>query len=243
MPNLYDRCGAVRGRLRHSRANAPGDGDCLRALCDHIKILRAKRKNTGHPWDFADKRIVAVPGLARYAINDIRFGTPLAVLTVDDTNPSHIQRLVPFYAPQNLAFLWGLPTDMGYYANNGDGSFHSAERIAFYWTEGTPYLEIQPVPQLSCVYLVRFLIGNSVDAMSLADEVNLGEVGDSLVEVRAALSLLPFAEWEDEEKENIAKRKSLAESLIWEQGLLNDQFSADVLIATGSSVGHLWMPE
>lgn len=241
--NLYDRCGSVRDRLRHPRANRPGDGDCLRALCDHIKILRAKRKNTGHPWDFADKRIVAQQGITRYPIHDLRFGTPLAVLTLDDTNPQHIQRLVPFYAPQNLAFQWGIPSDAGHYANNGDGSFHSAERVAFYWTEGTPYLEIQPVPQISCVYLVRFLIGNSVDAMSLADEVNLGEVGDSLVEVRAAMSLLPFAEFSDDEKDNVAKREALAKSLVFDQGLLDAQFSADVLIATGSSVGRLWMPE
>lgn len=241
--NLYDRIGSVRDRLRHPRANRPGDGDSLRALCDHIKILRAKRKNTGHPWDFADKRIVVQQGVARYPINDVRFGTPLAVLTIDDSNPQHIQRLVPFYAPQNLAFNFGIPSDAGYFANNGDGSFHSADRVAFYWTEGTPYLEIQPTPQLACQYLVRFLIGNSVDAMSLADEVNLGEVGDSLVEVRAALSLLPFASWQDDKKEDAAERESLSKSLIWDQGLLDDQFTASALVATGSSVGHLWMPE
>lgn len=182
-------------------------------------------------------------GIARYPINDLRFGTPLAVLTIDDTNSQHIQRLVPFFAPQNLAFNWGIPSDAGHYANNGDGSFHSADRVAFYWTEGTPYLELQPVPQVSCVYLIRFLIGNSVDAMGLADEVNLGEVGDSLVEVRAAMSLLPFAEWDDDEKLNTAKRRALVDALVWEEGKMDQQFSADVLVATGSSVGRLWMPE
>lgn len=243
MPNLYNRVGNVRDRLRHPRANRPTDGDCLRAICDHIKILRAKRKNTGHPWDFADKRITVQQGLARYPINDVRFGTPLAVLTIDDSNPQHIQRLIPFYAPQNLAFDWGIPSDAGYYANNGDGSFHSAERVAFYWTAGVPYCEFQPTPQLTCQYLIRFLIGNTVDAMSLADEVNLGEVGDSLVEVRAAISMLEFSDWQDDKKQNMETREALARSLTWEQGLLDDQYSADILISTGSSIGRLWTPD
>ena len=242
MASLYDRIGRVRDRLRHPRANRPGDGDCLRALCDHAKILRAKRKNTGNPWDVADKSITVQSGKAKYQIADVRFGTPLAVLTTDSSDPSHIQRLIPFFTPQNLAFNWGLPNDIGT-SLNYYGSDHSAERVAFYWSNGVPYLEFMPIPQASATYLVRFLVGDSIDAMSLGDPLSLGEVGDSLAEVRAALSLLPFADYEDSEKTNEARREALAKTLIWEQGLLDDQFTADALIHTGSSVGQLWSPE
>jgi hypothetical protein len=241
--SLFDRIGNVRDRLRHSRANRPGDGDCLRALCDHTKILRAKRKNTGLPWDLADKKIYTVSDKAKYQINDVRFGTPLAVLTIDDSNPSHFQRIIPFFAPQNLAFSWGLPSNVGSFVYNWDGSTHSAQRVAFYWANGVPYLEFQPTPQASATYLLRYVVGNSVDAMSLSDPLSLGEVGDTLAEVRAATSLLPFADWDDSESQNKEKRIALGTTLNWEDGLLLQQYDADVMIHTGSTIGDLWSPE
>src|SRR6266404_5190583 len=162
MPSLYERITSLRDRLRHPRANRPGDSDCLRSLCDHTKLLRAKRKNTGLPWDFADKKINIVSGKAKYQINDERFGAPLAVLTIDDSDPGHFQRLIPFFSPQNLAWHWGLPNDIGTSAYDWDAS-HSAQRVAFYWSNGVPYLEFQPLPKANAAYLLRFVVGDSVD--------------------------------------------------------------------------------
>lgn len=243
MASLFDRIGHVRDRLRHPRTNRPGDGDCLRSLCDHTKILRAKRKNTGNPWDLADKPINVRPDKAKYQIADVRFGTPLAVLTADDSNLQHVQRLIPFYCPQNLAFNWGMPNNIGSWVINHDGSTHSAERVAFYWSNGVPYLEFQPTPKAAATYIVRFLVGNSVDAMSLSDPLSLGEVGDTLVEIRAATSLLQFADWDDDEDKNEKKRTGLGTTLDWEDKLLSEQYSADILVHTQSNIGQLWMPE
>lgn len=243
MASLFDRIGNVRDRLRHPRANRPGDADCLRALCDHTKLLRAKRKNTGRVWDYADKRINVLPNKAKYLVNDIRFGTPLAVLTIDDANSQHFQRIIPFYCPQNLAFNWGLPMDAGAYVSNLDGSNHSAERVAFYWASGVAYCEFQPIPRSACTYVLRFVVGDSVDAMSLSDPLALGEVGDSLAEVYAAISMLPFSDYEDDQDENREKRKELGTTLDWEGKMLNEQFMSSALIESGSTLGHLWMPE
>lgn len=243
MASLYDRIAAVRGRLRHPRANRPGDGDCLRALCDHAKILRAKRKNTGLPWDFADKKINVIPDKAKYQIADERFGTPVAVLTKDDSDPGHFQRLIPFFAPQNLAFNWGLPNDIGTYTYSWDDSNHSAQRVAVYWDNGVPYLEFQPVPKASATYLLRFLVGNSVDAMSLNDPLNLSEVGDILAEIRSAISLLAFSDWVDDREDNTERRKELGFTLDWEEKLCDKQFADDAMIHTASTMGTLWSPE
>lgn len=243
MPNLYDRLGAVRDRLRHPRANRPGDGDCLRALCTHIKILRAKRRNTGNAWDFADKPINVQANKAKYQISDIRVGVPFAIVTKDDANPNHYQRIIPFYSPQNLAFNWGMPNNVAQWNVNFDGSTHSAERVAFYWSNGVPYLEFQPTPALPATYLCRFVVGDSVDMMSLADDLSLGECGDALAEVRAAASLLPFADWVDDKAENKEMRVSLGTTLDWEEKLLDEQFTADALVPIGTSIGHMWMPE
>lgn len=242
MANLFERISNIHDRLRHPKANRPADGDCLRSLCDHTKVLRAKRKNTGNPWDFADKRINVQAGTARYQIGDVRFGTPLAVVTVDDSNPNHHQRIIPFFAPANLAFSWGLPNNIANFMIAPDGSTHTAERVAFYWSNGVPYLEFQPMPAAAACYMVRFLVGNSVDAMSLTDPLSLGEVGDTLAEIRAATSLLPFAEWSSEPK-NAELRKDIAMTLNWEESLFLEQYNADVVVHTGSNIGHLWSPE
>jgi hypothetical protein len=243
MANLYDRIGAIRDRLRHPRANRPGDGDCLRSLCDHLKILRAKRRNTGKPWDFADKKINVQANKAKYQVGDNRVGVPFAILTLDESNPNHYQRLVPFFSPQNLAFNWGLPNNVATWNVNFDGSTHSAERVAFYWSNGVPYCEFQPTPALPATYLFRFVVGDSVDMMSLAEDLSLGEVGDTLAEIRAAFSLLEFAEWEDNKTENKELRTGLGITLDWEEKLAASQFDAAALIPIGSNVGQLWMPE
>lgn len=126
---------------------------------------------------------------------------------------------------------------------NYDGSYHSAERVAFYWSNGTPYLEFQPIPKMNCTYLMRFVVGSSVDALSLSDPLSLGEVGDLLTEVRAATSLLQFAEWDDDEARNEKKRLGLGTTLDWEDKLLLQQYDADIQIHTGSNIGQLWMPD
>lgn len=241
--NLFDRIGSIRDRLRHPRANRPGEGDCLRALCDHLKLLRAKRRNSGRPWDFADKKINVQANKAKYLVGDSRVGIPFAVLTIDEGNPNHYQRLIPFFAPGNLAFDWGLPTNIAEWNVNFDGSTHSAQRVAFYWANGQLYCEFQPVPAQNSSYQVRFVVGDSVDMMSLSDDLSLGEIGDALAEIQAAISLLPFADYDDDEKINAAKRESLAKSLVWEQGMFDKQFTDGVLTQTGGSLGNMWLPE
>lgn len=243
MSNIFDRIGSIRDRLRHPRSNRPGEGDCLRALCDHLKLLRSKRRNSGRPWDFADKKINVQADKTKYLVGDTRVGIPFAVLTIDDSNPNHYQRLIPFYSPANLAFDWGLPNNIAEWKVNFDGSTHSAERVAFYWANGQLYCEFQPLPKLNATYQIRFVVGDSVDIMSLADDCSLGEVGDTLNEIQAAISLLPFADYEDDEKINTAKREALAKTLTWEQQMFDKQFTDGVLMQTGGSLGNMWMPE
>lgn len=243
MLGLFDRIGSIRDRLRHPRANRPGEGDCLRALCDHLKLLRAKRRNSGRPWDFADKLINVQPDKAKYLVGDTRMGIPFAVLTIDASNPNHYQRLIPFYSPGNLAFDWGLPNNIAEWKINFDGSTHSAERVAFYWANGQMYCEFQPLPKLNATYQIRFVVGDSVDMMSLTDDLSLGEVGDALVEIQAAISLLQFAEWDDDMSLNKEQRTGLGTTLDWEQKMFDKQFTDGVLTQTGGTLGNMWLPE
>lgn len=228
--------------LRGPRVNRPNELDLLDAVSLHTALLRAQRRNTGNAWDYATVLINAQQDVSVYEIPDKRFGRPLAVITVDDANPNHIQRRIPFFCPQNLTFDWGWPMDIGSWIVNYDGSFHSAERAAFYWQSGVPFLEFQPIPKLACDYLIEFTVGDSVDIMSLQDDLNLGEVGNKLIELRAAQMLLPNAEWEDSKEQNTARRGEITLALEPSIKLCADQFLADALIGNEQTHGRQWTP-
>jgi len=228
--------------LRGPRANRPGELSLLNAVLLHIKILRSQKRHTDNAWDYDSLPISVKAGKSVYEIPDPRFGRPLAVLTIDPANPNHIQRRIPFYSPQNLAFNWGWPMNIGAWIVNYDGSVHSAERVAFYWKSGVPYLEFQPIPFLPCTYLLQFSVGDAVDVMELTEEVTLGEVGNSLVEIRASRSLLPSSAWEDDEKLNEARRKEIGTTLTMDETLLAKQFEAEALVNDGTTIGRQWSP-
>jgi hypothetical protein len=84
-----------------------------------------------------------------------------------------------------------------------------------------------------------------VDVMSLQDELKLGECGDSLVELRAARSLLPSTEWEatdDEQGTNEKRRVEIRKTLDTDIPLLEKQFLSDALIGTETTHGRQWSP-
>src|SRR5713101_7152445 len=118
--------------LRGPRSNRPSELPLLNSVLLHIKILRAQRRHSVNAWDYDTVPINVKQDKSVYEIPDPRFSRPLAVLTIEPNNPNHIQRRIPFYAPQNLAFNWGWPMDIGSWIVNYDGSVHSAERVAFY---------------------------------------------------------------------------------------------------------------
>jgi len=99
------------------------------------------------------------------------------------------------------------------------------------------------MPQAAADYLCLFVVGDSVDVMALSDPLAMGEIGDTLSEIRAAISMLPFADYFDDRALNTERRKELGTTLDWEEKLFDKQFTDDALIHTGSTMGQLWSPE
>lgn len=240
MPSIYQLMSNTRRRLRTPRAQRPSDAEVLQQVCSHTQNLANHLQNTGNAWDFHDTVIGVVPSVDTYQIGVNNFGKPLAVLT-SDSNPAHFQRIIPFYCPQNLVFDWGLPQNWGAYTVSYDGSNHTAQRCAFFWRSGVPYIQFQPIPLLSCQYLVRYSVGAWVDAASLSQEPSLPQYHD-LIECRAARSLLPFTEWDDDESRNQNRRKELALTLTADGGMFARQFEAGALTQTGPVLTNRWYP-
>lgn len=78
--------------------------------------------------------------------------------------------------------------------------------------------------------------------MGLSDPLAMGEIGDTLSEIRAAISMLPFSDYFDDKAQNTERRKELGITLDWEEKLFDKQYTDDVLIHTGSTMGQLWSP-
>lgn len=229
----------TRVRLGDPRANKPGAPSLLHQVCSHTRTVLRQKRNTGNPWDFSDTFVDVVGNESTYLINEPSFGLPLAVLTRDESNPSHIVRAVPFFMPQNLGFDWGIPNDDG-------GSLHSAMRCSFFWKAGQAYVQFVPTPQMSCQYQIRFLTSaNQVGEMALTQEPVPAEDSD-LIEIRSALSLLALTEWEAPTSEgrqiNAEKRKDLFVTLRGDQELAKEQFDAAQLITSGPRIHSLWSP-
>lgn len=188
-----------------------------------------------------------VPSVDVYQITVANFGTPLAVLSYDPTNPTWIARLIPFYTPQNMPFDWGQMQNAAWNYTPGDGSNCTAQRCAFYWKQNIPYVEFLPIPQAVAQYKIRFLLSAAgVENMALAQEPLQSDDCD-LVEVRSALALLAITEWQDPTTKdgrsyNAERRRDLSQTLQGEEAELRRQFEIGALITTGPHMQTRWNP-
>lgn len=246
MPNITDMMNSVRLRLGDPRASRPGDFQLLNQVCSQTRTLLRHKRATGNPWNFNDLVVSVIPNQITYQITEADFGTPLAVLSYDPTNPVWIPRLIPFFTPQNMPFDWALQQNSAFAFLPADGSQCTALRCAFYWRDNQAFVEFQPLPQLACQYKVRYLqnVAGQVGGMAVTQEPLPNEDCD-LVEVRSALALLPTSEWwssDDREGRtiNTERRRDLAVSLSAEERELTRQFEAAQLITTGPRTTTRW---
>jgi hypothetical protein len=232
----------VRLRLGDPRASRPGDALLLQQICSHTRNLLRQKQNSGNVWNFSDALIDITPQEDTYLINKADFGTPLAVLTRDVSNPSHIVRLIEICEPQNLYFDWGQPNNVGAYYISPDGSNCSAVRCAFFWKNSQAYVQFNPIPQLApAQYQIRYLMNaNGVQDMALTQEP-VEDADADLIEIRASKSLLSNTEWMapdsiEGQRYNSDKRKELLVTLRDDESLAKQQFDAAQLITTGPRI-------
>lgn len=246
--NIYDLMDNVRLRLGDPRSGRPGDQALLNAVCTSIRTIRRHQRNTSNPFNFADTIVDIQPDEAVYSLTSTAdFGTPLAVLTWDPTNPNWVARLIPFFKPQNMPFDYALPNNAGQWGFGwtGDGSNCTALRCSFYWNDQTPFIEFLPVPAFQCQYKIRYLqSANGINDLALTEEPISNEDAD-ICEVRAALSLLAVTEWNAPDSPNgraanAERRKDLSDTLQGGERELRRQFEAAQLITTGPRTTVRW---
>lgn len=209
--------------------------------------MKRHKRATGNPWDFNDLIVTTQPNNDTYQITAPDFGQPLSVLTHDPTNPVWIPRLVKIYEPQNL--FNDLPAIPQQYAANAfipwDGSWCTAQRVAFYWRDNVAYIQLWPTPLQQASYKVRYLQNAEGTASAALSSTPLSVEDADLVELRAAVSLLPLAEWydpstRDNRAANMEKRRDLAATLANDEREARRQFEAAQQITTGPRIYQRW---
>lgn len=246
---IDDLCSNVRLRLGDCRSQSPNAQAVLNAVCTQIRNSLRFRRITGNPWNFNDLIVQVQANSDTYAISATDFGQPLAVITHDPTNPVWIPRLVKIYEPQNLVLnIPALPQNQAAWAYLPyDNSNCTAQRIAFYWRDNVPYIQLWPMPLQSAGYKVRYLQNaNGVATASLASSP-LPSEDDDLVELRAATSLLPLAEWYDPSSKdgrasNAEKRRDLATTLANDERTARELFEASMRQPSGPRIYERWNP-
>jgi len=198
----------LRDLLDNPQPQHPSVHQRLRAELSEERDIVNETNNSGVAWATADYQLNYIANQTKYDINVDDFGKVLYVLKVTG-NPYIPYLPVPFQdvTRQNYGTIW--------YNNNYAQAFsleETPERMAFSRDgvlNANVVAEIQPAPQQSAVYLITYLPGYIGNDDPLESALQLPEHCE-LVRLRAAMALLPYAKWSEDENENRVKRKELA---------------------------------
>lgn len=231
-------------RLGSPRSQTPSQHNLLQQVTTHVGTLLRQKRNVGVAWNYADTTVTVQPQETTYQLNVSDFGTPLAVLTVNDfQDPNFVVRRIPIFNPADTYFDYNLPENAGAWVNSLSAfdPNHCALRCTFTWRNNIPYIQLIPAGNQQATYAIRYL--QSASGIQSAALTSLPLVGEDcdLVEIRAAMSLLPIATWEGlDERANAAKRKELFVSLSEDQRLAKEQFDIAQRITKAPSTSVRW---
>lgn len=195
MATLLEQCSNVRRSLGDALPMNPSLSQTWQAVIRQGQSFYNQLNNTSAAWATGEIQLTVQANVSDYQINAPNWGKCMLVSTVDAGNPGHWERWVPFYEPQNLLLAYDGPRDgANWFQGWIDGSQHTALGIAFLRQGNAIIARIRPVPQASATYNILYSIGNWAANAALGSIPVLPE-HHQLIEIKAALSLLPLTEW------------------------------------------------
>jgi hypothetical protein len=93
------------------------------SVLSYCQRLINRVNNTGRAWTLSEVNLDVSAGQDTYTLNvGSEYGKAIDIYTVDDSNPNHIERSIPFFETQNMQFDWDLPNNAGNWFLSYDGS-------------------------------------------------------------------------------------------------------------------------
>lgn len=222
---LRDIPTAARIELIEPLSQRPSRRYLLQLATTNLQSFFNEIQATGRPWAIGDQplTLTVAPEQADYVLPvGNEFGRVMDVTTYDPSNPSHIERQIPFWELADQRGDWNGPRNAQtrYY-----DSPHTAQRFSFYRKQfsNDVYVSVWPVPVDTAQYRILWSMGEWATQMSLDDSPLLTQ-HHSLLAIKTALDALPGTAWWDSEPENRLRRNELKESLSARLPILMQQF-------------------
>lgn len=222
---LRDIPTAARIELIEPLAQRPSRRYLLQLATTNLQSFFNEIQATGRPWAIGEEPIIltVASGQTDYLLPvGNEFGRVMDVTTWDPSNPSHIERQVPFWELADERGNWPGPRNAQTYFYD---SKHTAQRISFYRKgfSSDIYVSVWPVPNDTSQYRILWSMGDWASQMSLDDSPLLTQ-HHSLLAIKTALDALPGTAWWNSEPENRIRRGELQTSLSSRLPILMQQF-------------------
>ena len=169
--------------------------------------------NSGKPWTYNTISVTVNPGATDYVVPGASGKVMFVMAYPLDTNLNPVSLEFADIADVSADFWPYSPLDFALARDfNEAWTLPFPFQIAFYRKGGELWFRSPPFAMTLTQIDVVLSTGDWVENLSTADEAVLSQ-HHQLVEVRAAINLLPAAEWSDDAAMNTAKRSALAQSL------------------------------
>ncbi len=216
MPTRTDNIFKIRSLLNEPLPNTPNFNALLRQeLSEEADILNASN-NTGVPWAVETTQLNYYPGQASYDLNVSNFGKPYLVTRI--VNSPYIHRINVRFDDLNNQQYGTIWNTYGAFAGLPWAFKDAPEKISFF-REGvlnSQYrVTIQPQPQQFCVYEITYIPGYLSDDDPLQSAIQMPEHA-TLVQLRAAMALLPYCKWSDDIKADTLMKQQLRDAFAYQ---------------------------
>lgn len=228
MANLdrIERYSKIRAWIDAPIEQRPTPHQILNQMLTEEQALLLRLTNSNKPWALVSKTLTTVAGQSEYEITQ-----PIAsnqnsgkvyyiIRTTNQTDLPYIS--VPFddFSSQNYGQL--LPSA------NANDPLLLPELVSIYRKDAQSqkqYVVIQPAPQSVLTYTIYFKVGSlNRSAAAMTSTGPVSELNDWL-DLTAAIHLLPYCEWKDDENYNDSRRRTLAAGLADQIGDINKRGS------------------
>jgi len=164
--------------------------------------------NASPNWEVRYFDLVVGSGTDKFIIPAQDFGKPVLVHTYNANNPQFLERPIKVCQIQELPNMWRGPRQVALIDNPANPT---AEVMAFYWQDGSPWVLIRPEPTGSATY--RIWYETRVVKDQLGSEPIL-PVGHAYLNYSTAVSCLPHCHWHGYAfEQDQAKRGELTQTL------------------------------
>lgn len=206
----------IRTLLDLPYPNKPSFAQLFQQELSEERDIVNQTNNTGKPWATATYQLNYTPNQSEYAINVEDWGKVLMVLK-ETTNPYIPYLPVAFDDLSEMQYGQIIQWFNNSYAQAFALS-EAPERMAFYRSgvvNSSYMVKVEPLPQQSVTYIITYIPGYLGDGDPLETSIQLPEHAE-LVRLRAAMALLNYTSWHEDEVLNRQKRQDLATGFLYQ---------------------------